>query len=50
MTRQTSLPDAGIFKADIMQAMDETRQAAAALSDKVFILESLLEAVADEVS
>jgi hypothetical protein len=46
---QTSLPDAGIFWADILQAMNEIRQAATVLSDRLFVLESLLEAVDDVV-
>ena len=40
---QTSLPDAGIFKADITQAMNQVLAAQRELSDRLFVLESLLE-------
>jgi hypothetical protein len=48
MAKQTSLPDAGLFRADILQAMNETRQAAMVLSDRLFILENLMEAVEED--
>ena len=48
MAKQTSLPDAGLFRADILQAVNETRQAATVLSDRLFVLESLLEGAAED--
>ncbi len=48
MTRQTSLPDAGIFRADVLQAMNQVLAAQRELSDRLFILENLLEAATVE--
>jgi hypothetical protein len=50
MTQQSELPDAGLFRADILQAMNETRQAATVLSDKIFVLENHMEAATNEES
>lgn len=44
MARQPSLPDAGIFKADILTAINQVQAAQVALSDRLFVLENLLEA------
>jgi hypothetical protein len=49
MARQTALPDAGLFRSDILQAMNQVQSAQMALSDRLFVLESLLEAATDEV-
>jgi hypothetical protein len=48
MARQAVLPDARIFKADVLDAINQVQAAQRDLSDRLFILESLLEAV-DEV-
>jgi hypothetical protein len=48
MARQTALPDAGLFRADILQAMNQVQAAQRDLSDRLFILENLLEAATDE--
>ncbi len=48
MAKQTSLPDAGIFRADVLQAMNQVLAAQRELSDRLFVLESLLEAATDE--
>jgi hypothetical protein len=48
MPRQATLPDAGIFKADILQSMNQVLAAQRDLSDRIFELESLLEAATDE--
>jgi hypothetical protein len=48
MAKQTTLPDAGLFRADILQAMNQVQAAQRDLSDKLFVLESLLEAAIEE--
>ncbi|MEN6600679.1 MAG: hypothetical protein ABFC21_09750 [Rectinema sp.] len=40
---QTSLSDAGIFRVDILQAITQVQAAQKDLSDRLFVLESLLE-------
>jgi hypothetical protein len=48
MARQASLPDAGVFKADVLQAVGQVLEAQRVLSDRLFVLESLLEATTEE--
>jgi hypothetical protein len=48
MAKQATLHDAGIFRADVLQAMNQVLSAQRDLSDRLFVLESLLEAATDE--
>jgi hypothetical protein len=48
MARQTSLPDTGVFRSDILQAMNQVLSSQKDLSDRLFVLENLLEAATDE--
>ena len=43
--RQTILPDSRGIKPDLLEAIAQARKASMELSDKLFILENLLEAV-----
>ena len=49
MARQTALPDTRLFKADVIEAITETRKAAMVPTDRLFALENLLESVGEEV-
>lgn len=48
MAKQSELPDTRVYPSEILTAINQTRQAATVLSDKIFVLENLLEAVTDE--
>jgi hypothetical protein len=45
MAKQSELPDTRVFRSDILQAMNQVQAAQRDLSDRLFVLESLLEAV-----
>jgi hypothetical protein len=48
MAKQTTLPDARLFKTDILDAMNQVQAAQRDLSDRLFVLESLLEAAMED--